>query len=135
MVIEKILGEDETLPRFSGIHGTTGYEWMNVISQVLVDGDGLDPLNEVWRQVSNRSPNLVPVVREAKRRVLETLLTSDSLSSSSKSSMVAVVQYSVRDRRLSASTADSSRLHSLSLAGTLRRQSPVPGSGSARTLR
>ena len=41
MVIEKILGEDEKLPAFSGVHGTTGYEWMNVITQVLVDGNGL----------------------------------------------------------------------------------------------
>jgi (1->4)-alpha-D-glucan 1-alpha-D-glucosylmutase len=77
MVVEKILGEDETLPRFAGVHGTTGYEWMNVISRVLVDGNGLDPLNEIWRQISNQSPNLTPVLREAKRRVLETLLTSE----------------------------------------------------------
>ena len=34
MVIEKILGEDEKLPAFSGVHGTTGYEWMNTITQV-----------------------------------------------------------------------------------------------------
>jgi (1->4)-alpha-D-glucan 1-alpha-D-glucosylmutase len=77
MVVEKILGEDETLPRFAGVHGTTGYEWMNVISRVLVDGNGLDPLNEIWRQISNQSPDLTPVLREAKRRVLETLLTSE----------------------------------------------------------
>ena len=30
MVVEKILGEHEKLPAFSGVHGTTGYEWMNV---------------------------------------------------------------------------------------------------------
>ncbi|MCC8938057.1 malto-oligosyltrehalose synthase [Bradyrhizobium sp. Arg68] len=77
MVVEKILGEDEKLPRFAGVHGTTGYEWMNVIGQLLVDGSGLGPLGEIWRQISNRSPNLVPVLREAKRRVLETLLTSE----------------------------------------------------------
>ena len=38
MVIEKILGEHEKLPRFAGVHGTTGYEWMNAITQVLIDG-------------------------------------------------------------------------------------------------
>src|ERR1700710_2308724 len=52
MVIEKILGEHEELHTFSGVHGTTGYEWMNVITQALVDGHGLDPLNEIWRQIS-----------------------------------------------------------------------------------
>ena len=30
VVIEKILGEHEKLSSFAGVHGTTGYEWMNV---------------------------------------------------------------------------------------------------------
>ena len=70
MVIEKILGEHEQLHRFAGVHGTTGYEWLNVISQVLVDGKGLEALDEIWRQVSNMSTKLEPVLLEAKRRVL-----------------------------------------------------------------
>ena len=77
MVIEKILGEDEKLPAFSGVHGTTGYEWMNTITQVLVDGNGLEPLDEIFRQISSQSPKLDPILKEAKRRVLETLLTSE----------------------------------------------------------
>src|SRR3954471_13336680 len=77
VVIEKILGEGEKLPRFTGVHGTTGYEWLNVITQVLVDGNGLEPLNEIWRQVSNTSPKFDPLLKEAKRRVLDTLLLSE----------------------------------------------------------
>src|ERR1700738_5262379 len=46
MVIEKILGEQEKLPAFSGVHGTTGYEWLNAITQVLIDSKGLEPLGE-----------------------------------------------------------------------------------------
>ena len=38
VVVEKILGEHEKLPSFAGVHGTTGYEWMNTITQVLTDG-------------------------------------------------------------------------------------------------
>ena len=60
MVIEKILGEHETLRPFADVHGTTGYEWLNAITQVLVDGSGLDPLDEIWRQISNMSPQLDP---------------------------------------------------------------------------
>ncbi len=56
VVIEKILGEHEKLTPFAGVHGTTGYEWMNVITQVLTDGRGLEPLDEIWRQISNQSP-------------------------------------------------------------------------------
>ena len=62
MVIEKILGENEQLHRLAGVHGTTGYEWLNVISQVLVDDNGLEALDEAWRQVSNMSPKLEPVL-------------------------------------------------------------------------
>jgi (1->4)-alpha-D-glucan 1-alpha-D-glucosylmutase len=77
LVIEKILGEGEKLQPFTGVHGTTGYEWMNALSQLLIDGKGLEPLDEVWRQISNQPPRLEPVLKEAKRRVLETLLTSE----------------------------------------------------------
>src|SRR6202158_1805580 len=77
MVVEKILGEHEKLYPFTGVHGTTGYEWLNAITKVLVDGNGLDPLDERWRPVSNMSPRLGPVLKDAKRRVLETLLTSE----------------------------------------------------------
>src|SRR6201996_1402353 len=97
IVIEKILGEGEKLPQFSGVHGTTGYEWLNVITQVLVDRNGLDPLNEVWRQLSNRPPRLEPVLLEAKRRVLETLLTSEFTVLARLLARVANGHYSTRD--------------------------------------
>jgi (1->4)-alpha-D-glucan 1-alpha-D-glucosylmutase len=97
IVIEKILGEHEKLPAFSGVHGTTGYEWMNAITQVLVDGNGLDPLGEIWRQVSNQSPKLEPVIRDAKRRVLETLLTSEFIVLTRLLARIASGHYSTRD--------------------------------------
>jgi (1->4)-alpha-D-glucan 1-alpha-D-glucosylmutase len=97
MVIEKILGEHEKLPSFSGVHGTTGYEWMNAITQALVDGNGLEPLDEIWRQLSNQSPKLEPVLKEAKRRVLETLLTSEFTVLTRLLARIASGHYSTRD--------------------------------------
>ena len=97
LVIEKILGEGEKLHPFSGVHGTTGYEWMNVITQALVDGNGLDPLDEVWRQVSNTSPKLEPLLKEAKRRVLETLLASEFTVLTRLLARIAGGHYSTRD--------------------------------------
>ena len=96
-MIEKILGEHEKLHAFSGVHGTTGYEWMNVITQVLIDGNGLEPLDEIWRQISNQSPKLEPVLREAKRRVLETLLTSEFTVLTRLLARIASGHYSTRD--------------------------------------
>jgi len=97
MVIEKILGEHEKLHAFSGVHGTTGYEWLNVITQVLIDGKGLEPLDEVWRQVSNMRPRLEPVLKDAKRRVLETLLTSEFTVLTRLLARIASGHYSTRD--------------------------------------
>ncbi len=97
IVIEKILGEGERLRPFAGVHGTTGYEWMNAIAQLLIDGKGLDPLDEVWRQVSNQAPRLEPVLKQAKRRVLETLLTSEFIVLVRLLARIASGHYSTRD--------------------------------------
>jgi len=97
VVIEKILGEDEKLQRFPGISGTTGYEWMNVLTHLLVDPKGLDTLDEVWRQVSNQPPQLDPVLETAKRRVLETLLASEFTVLTRLLTRIANGHYSTRD--------------------------------------
>jgi len=97
MVIEKILGEHEKLQGFAGVDGTTGYEWLNAITQVLLDGRGLEQLDEVWRQISNTPPRLEPVLRQAKRRVLETLLTSEFTVLRRLLARIAAGHYSTRD--------------------------------------
>jgi (1->4)-alpha-D-glucan 1-alpha-D-glucosylmutase len=97
LVIEKILGEDEQLPALSGVHGTTGYEWMNAITQVLIERQGLGRLDEIWRQISNSPPRLAPVLKAAKRRVLETLLTSEFTVLSRLLARIANGHYSTRD--------------------------------------
>jgi (1->4)-alpha-D-glucan 1-alpha-D-glucosylmutase len=97
MVIEKILGEHEKLHAFAGVHGTTGYEWLNAITRVLVDDSGLGPLDEVWRQISNMPPKLEPILKNAKRRVLETLLTSEFTVLARLLARIASGHYSTRD--------------------------------------
>jgi (1->4)-alpha-D-glucan 1-alpha-D-glucosylmutase len=97
VVVEKILGEHEDLHPFTGVHGTTGYEWLNTITRVLIDGKGLEPLDEVWRQISNTSPKLAPVLMAAKRRVLETLLTSEFTVLARLLARIAAGHYSTRD--------------------------------------
>jgi (1->4)-alpha-D-glucan 1-alpha-D-glucosylmutase len=97
VMIEKILGEDEKLVQLSGVHGTTGYEWLNTITQVLVEEKGLEPLDEIWRQVSNTSPKFAPLLREAKLRVLETLLLSEFTVLTRLLARIAGGHYSTRD--------------------------------------
>lgn len=97
VVVEKILGEHESLRPFPGVEGTTGYEALNTITRVLIEGHGLDPLDEIWRQISNRSPGLAPVLKDAKRRVLETLLTSEFTVLARLLGRIAAGHYSTRD--------------------------------------
>src|SRR6202008_3212613 len=54
-------------------------------------------LGEVWRQVSNQSPRLEPVLKEAKRRVLETLMTSEFTVLTRLLARIAAGHYSTRD--------------------------------------
>src|SRR6266852_2658258 len=70
---------------------------MNVITHLLIDAKGLDSLDEIWRQISNQPPRLEPVLREAKRRVLETLLTSEFPVLTRLLARIAAGPYSTRD--------------------------------------
>lgn len=97
LLIEKILGEHERLPNLQGVHGTTGYEWLNAITQVLLDPSGMDMLDETWRQASNIPPKLAPVLKESKQRVLETLLASEFTVLSRLLARIAGGHYSTRD--------------------------------------
>ncbi|KQW20935.1 glycosyl hydrolase [Afipia sp. Root123D2] len=97
LLIEKILGEGEKLPKLPGVHGTTGYEWLNVISRVLLDGSGLDALDETFRQASNIAPDFTPVLLASKRRVLDTLLASEFTVLTRLLARIANGHYSTRD--------------------------------------
>ena len=97
VVVEKILGEHETLRPFAGVEGTTGYETLNTITRVLANESGLDALDETWRQISNMPPALAPVLKAAKQRVLETLLTSEFTVLARLLGRIAAGHYSTRD--------------------------------------
>jgi (1->4)-alpha-D-glucan 1-alpha-D-glucosylmutase len=97
LVMEKILGEGESLPKFAGMQGTTGYEWLNLISRALLDGKGLETLDETWRQASNIAPDFVPVLRAAKQRVMETLLASEFTVLARLLARIAGGHYATRD--------------------------------------
>ncbi|HWD24993.1 MAG TPA: malto-oligosyltrehalose synthase, partial [Acidimicrobiales bacterium] len=72
VLVEKILGEGEALPRWP-IEGTTGYEFAHLSVGVFVDPDGASTLSEEYRV---RTGDLRPFrarQRDAKRRALDEL--------------------------------------------------------------
>jgi len=101
VVVEKILEGDEPLPRrFTGVHGTTGYEWLNVIARVLVKDDGLAPLEATWRDFTGERQTLTQMLDRAKARVLDTMLASEFTVLTQQLSRIAAGHYSTRDYTL-----------------------------------
>jgi (1->4)-alpha-D-glucan 1-alpha-D-glucosylmutase len=97
LVVEKILGPEESIPPFSGIDGTTGYERLNLISRALLDDRGLAPLDSVWRDFSGEGTAFVDTVREAKARVLDTMLASEFTVLARALGRIAAGHFSTRD--------------------------------------
>ena len=77
VVVEKILGAGEGIPALPGVAGTTGYEWVNVISRVLVDPNGLAPLDRFCREITDNPRSFRQILERAKGRVLDNLLSSE----------------------------------------------------------
>lgn len=67
VVVEKILTGDETLRDPWPVDGTTGYDAMTDLDDVLVDPDG-------WRELARGQPPFHEVERDAKTLVLDELL-------------------------------------------------------------
>jgi (1->4)-alpha-D-glucan 1-alpha-D-glucosylmutase len=97
VVMEKILGEGEPPPQFPGVAGTTGYEWLNVISRLLLDGRGLAAVEELWYEVSGDDRAFDQILREAKRHVLEIILASEFSALARLLARIAAGHYHTRD--------------------------------------
>ncbi len=97
VVVEKILADEEPLPHFPGVAGTTGYEWLNVISRVLVDGAGLDPLERTWRDFTGERATFDSMVEAAKRTVIETMLAAEFTVLCQQLARIAAGHFSTRD--------------------------------------
>jgi (1->4)-alpha-D-glucan 1-alpha-D-glucosylmutase len=97
VIVEKILADGERLPRFAGVCGTTGYEWLNVISRVLTDDRGLSILEHTWREVSGDGRNFDEILIEAKRRVIANILASEFTVLTRLLARIASGHYATRD--------------------------------------
>jgi (1->4)-alpha-D-glucan 1-alpha-D-glucosylmutase len=97
VLAEKILADRERLPRFAGVAGTTGYEWLNVISRLLLDDRGLAKLERTWRDVSGDELGFDAVLIDAKRRVIANILASEFTVLTRLLVRIAAGHYTTRD--------------------------------------
>jgi (1->4)-alpha-D-glucan 1-alpha-D-glucosylmutase len=97
VLVEKILADGEAMPAFSGVAGTTGYEWLNTISRVLVDQAGRKKLDALWREIAPAQGDFASVLESAKLRVLDTIMASEFNVLVQLVSRIAAGHFSTRD--------------------------------------
>lgn len=77
IVVEKILGIDETLPADWPCDGTSGYDVLRAVDDVFLDTSGLDALTRLHEDLTGERRGWDEVEAEAKRDVLGEVLTAE----------------------------------------------------------
>jgi len=77
VVAEKILGEGETLPAAWPVYGTTGYDFMNTLNGLFVDGRGIRELDRFYGSLTGLDKDFATIVYTQKKKVLAELFAGD----------------------------------------------------------
>jgi (1->4)-alpha-D-glucan 1-alpha-D-glucosylmutase len=71
LVVEKILGAREELPRSWPVAGTTGYEFIDSLARLLVDAAGLESLGRTWRRFTGQRESFADLAYREKKRITD----------------------------------------------------------------
>jgi (1->4)-alpha-D-glucan 1-alpha-D-glucosylmutase len=77
IVAEKILEPGENLPRTWPIHGTTGYDFLNIMGGLFVDSRSEKQMTGFYREFAGEDKSFHDVALEKKQLVLRDILGSD----------------------------------------------------------
>lgn len=73
VVVEKILGSEEKLPTGWPVHGTSGYDFLNLVNGLFVYEEGLKQLEEIYRRHGGSAASFKEVVYGLKKRAMAEL--------------------------------------------------------------
>jgi (1->4)-alpha-D-glucan 1-alpha-D-glucosylmutase len=76
IVVEKILGEHEKLQPWP-LHGTTGYEFMNVVGRLFVDGENQQHFRDLYAGFIGERLNFRDIVYKSKKLIIETAMSGE----------------------------------------------------------
>jgi (1->4)-alpha-D-glucan 1-alpha-D-glucosylmutase len=76
-LVEKILGPGEPLPEPWPVHGTTGYEFMNMVCSLFVQAEHERFFTRVYRRFSGLRTPFPTLVREKKELIIRRHMTGD----------------------------------------------------------
>lgn len=77
LIVEKILGADESLPADWPVEGTTGYEFANLVAHLLLDSQGEAGLTRAYREFAGERRAFADMVRECKIRIMKNEMASE----------------------------------------------------------
>jgi (1->4)-alpha-D-glucan 1-alpha-D-glucosylmutase len=77
VVVEKILGRGETLPRQWPVAGTTGYDFLNAVNGVFIDREGLAKLEGTYRRHTGSYLPFAELCYQCNKLVIEELFRGD----------------------------------------------------------
>lgn len=77
ILVEKILQEHESLRPEWPVHGTTGYEFMNLVNDLFVDPSAAQVFRALYQRFTGSSADLADVVYDSKKLILKVSLSSE----------------------------------------------------------
>ncbi len=77
VVVEKILGPGEKLPSDWAAHGTTGYEFLNTVNDLFVDGSAQQAMTEEFVRFTGHGATYEELVYRNKFLILQSALASE----------------------------------------------------------
>lgn len=80
IVVEKILMEDESLPRSWPVSGTTGYDFLGTVNSLFVHPAGLDALTRLYGRITGSKDHFEDVAYREKKRMLDALFAGEMLA-------------------------------------------------------
>ena len=77
LVVEKILAPHESLREDWDVDGTTGYEFANLVTGLLIDPAGEEPLTRFYSDFTGSDARFADIVRDCKLRIMENEMASE----------------------------------------------------------
>ncbi|MBA3517442.1 MAG: malto-oligosyltrehalose synthase, partial [Rhizobiales bacterium] len=77
LVVEKILAPHESIREDWGVDGTTGYEFANLVTGLLIDPAGEEPLTRFYAEFTGSHEAFGDIVRDAKLGIMENEMASE----------------------------------------------------------
>jgi (1->4)-alpha-D-glucan 1-alpha-D-glucosylmutase len=77
VVVEKILSHHEPLPERWHAHGTTGYDFMNDVNGLFVDGTRAHEVRTLYQRFTGRADTFGDVIYDSKKLVIASTMSSE----------------------------------------------------------